>query len=83
MISAFGVEHNEFSKGLPKGLKQVAGKLKTVPHGTKSQRLADRISANKAGKTAAKLYARGNDLNAGIYMSQGRRARYLSRGGPL
>ena len=71
MISAFGVEHGEISKGLPSALRGGGGK---------STYAIDRRLANKYGKRAAKQVARsGNDMASAIMRRGGLEARKGSR----
>lgn len=53
MISPFGVEHGEVSKGVPKGLVKVAGKYKAITNDSKQLTYAhQRLLAHKQGRLA-------------------------------
>ena len=56
-LSAFGVEHGGVSKGVPRGLGKVAGKLRIKPGvepiNPQHMYAARRLAAHQAGRTAA------------------------------
>jgi hypothetical protein len=89
MISPFGVDHGEISKGVPKGLAAVAGKYEHMripanrsmaPGEKRIAYAAERLKAHKAGRTAARLpQERGNVFGGQTPKSSGRSARTASR----
>lgn len=80
MISAFGIEHGDISKGLPSALKHA--KLVPVTRYAK-----DRVAANAMGKDAASFISAGKKTKEPIFhmgaftaMREGQISRNASRG---
>lgn len=63
MISAFGVEHGEISKGLPSALRGAKSPNLAMVTGRKL-RAVNRVAANSYGKQAAKYMKHNPDLAA-------------------
>ncbi|TXH50049.1 MAG: hypothetical protein E6Q97_21190 [Desulfurellales bacterium] len=86
MISAFGVEHGEISKGLPSALRQAGGPLRygaLKPNSTAAKYIQGRKGANAMGQRAARSYAisANQTNNPGLKMNTMIRGQNASQAG--
>lgn len=63
MISAFGVDHGEFSKGLPSALRRKSGfKIGEGKFSVPLVAAEQKVAAHRSGRAAAKNYAEAKRL---------------------